>query len=76
MAQLVPFHRSTKVFVFGSGNVVVSEFPTATHHVVPAHDTPCRRLAIVEPVRLGLVITDQLDPFQRSIRVRLAPPPV
>jgi hypothetical protein len=47
----------------------VSEYPTATHSVTLEHATPWRTLMTFGAFALGLGTTDQLLPFQLSIKV-------
>ncbi len=68
--QLVPFHRSTNVWV---AKPEVAHHPTAKQLVVLAHDTPVR-LLLPDPAGCGVVTSDQLVPFQCSTRLVVAEP--
>lgn len=64
IVQLVPFHRSASVLQL----LAPMYSPTAMHIVVLAQETPCR-IVDVAPTGFGLGMTDQLVPFQRSIKL-------
>jgi hypothetical protein len=66
--HVVPFQRSTKVALTGSG----LEKPTASHLVALEQVTPCNA-ANVDAAGLGLGVIDQLVPSNRSTNV-FAPP--
>ena len=63
--HVVPFQCSTNVVPVEN---VSYESPTALQLVVLAHDTPLRS-SLNEPLGLGLVMIDQLVPFQCSTNV-------
>jgi hypothetical protein len=62
--QAAPFHTSTRRCALEAPK----KSPTATQRVAPGHEMLVR-LAPLVPVGFGLVINDQLVPFQRSINV-------
>ena len=69
--QLVPFHRSIKVFVV----VLVEYEPTAKQLEGVAHDTPFNFATMLAGSTAGLGSTDQAVPFQRSKSGLIAAPP-
>src|SRR5581483_9639474 len=63
--QATPFHTSLKVAVVAVPRVEL--VPTARQKETEGHDTECKVLSPSVP--LGLVTTDQVEPFQSSVRV-------
>jgi len=64
IAQLVPFHRSTRV----RSVPLVPACPTAVQAVDDVHETPSRKLSVA-PLRFGVPLSDQLVPFHLSASV-------
>lgn len=71
IAQLVPFQRSASG---NSSKLLVVVYPTATHELADAHETPSR-IADLTPLTLGVASTVHWLPLQRAAIVELPATP-
>src|SRR6478672_1709468 len=76
--QELPSHRRARAWGFlpsNSSMLVRLAWPTAQHWLAEAQETEARKL-LGKPAALGEETIDQVEPFQRSIRVETASVPV